>query len=787
MPRLLDDRAISSRAKSDAFSRLLQQLRGELFERLRSSSRSRVAREQILATTDQLIELLLLVDFVRQRDPSGLPSLEEVLSESRRPSIRELSERLASATKDVVLSHMFARYPFSDERRIPKSVLNCRVVSRLAEASRSTFGWAPPVTVFGDFHQRCTDSPLLAGSDIGRRRASSSRQAMGIYYTPPPVVDYLVHRTLRQVSAVKLRSRSARLRILDPSCGCGNFLISAYKYLLTYRSMSIEGTPVCARNIPLLSLQARLDLLRSAIFGIDVDSGAVSWTIRGLLLALWESVVVDGVNTRSTQGICFPSLKHNITCADFLDGNAARTAASRAGCEPCYDVVLGGPPFVRLQRLKQRSPELVARYRESFATAREGNFDLYMPFVEESLRILADTGYLAFSLSSSFLRNESGRVLREFIASNCRVQEIVEFDDAQIYTDASVRIALLSVRKQRKPCRTRYVVMRGRGSLRRNLGRLLAETPGSSRYVSVRSLSARACSGSDWLLEPASDKASCTNLKLVGARLADLSIGVRFGVRTGADDVFLLCPLSHSRGGNRVLMRTQGSGKTIELERSAVRPVVRRGDLDDGSIGAQRCLCVFPYDQQGRLLPERVFRRRFPLAYSYLRRSRLGSAGQHAKSRRAWYAFRTRNIGECLAAPKIVCGRIMSRLQFALDREGLLCHENMLLLLPDPNSIAPFLLLGLLNSNVIQRLLAHRMPRARSGSLTLRLRALHEIPIPMPRCLGEKMLCTKIERLAKQASSRKTSTEDRRRIQRQIDELVRELLESLLLAHDTAA
>ena len=113
-------------------------------------------------------------------------------------------------------------------RRIhPIAVFASDWEKRIADALWLVFRDHPlPLSLFGDFHQLCVANPL--GTDASRRYET------GIHYTPAPVVDYLVNAVLDRVFAGRSIDEIKRLRILDPSCGCGAFLIAALRYALRW-------------------------------------------------------------------------------------------------------------------------------------------------------------------------------------------------------------------------------------------------------------------------------------------------------------------------------------------------------------------------------------------------------------------------------------------------------------------------------------------------------------------------------------------------------------------------
>jgi Putative RNA methylase family UPF0020 len=181
-----------------------------------------------------------------------------------------------------------------------------------------------PVTAFGDYHQHCLSRPLHRPSGL---TSADEPRTRDVHFTPAPLVDYLTDATLRELGGPEPDSR-----LLDPSCGCGVFLIAAARFLAD--QYPEFGGPV--------RVQRLLDVMGASIFGIDINPHAVECTRRSLLLAAWEG---DPMGDHSQVRI--QDLRRNLVAADFLA--TTRPAEFPTG----FDAILGGPPFVRYNQLRK--------------------------------------------------------------------------------------------------------------------------------------------------------------------------------------------------------------------------------------------------------------------------------------------------------------------------------------------------------------------------------------------------------------------------------------------------
>src|SRR5262245_51582903 len=124
-----------------------------------------------------------------------------------------------------------------------------------------------------------------------------TKRAGGIYYTPANVVNHVVKQTVGSLLNGKTPRDARRLRILDPACGSGSFLLSAFQYLLDwYRSQYLAAG--CSRHSAQLyrapnggwrlTIGEKKRILAQNLFGVDIDPQAVEVTKLSLLLKILE-------------------------------------------------------------------------------------------------------------------------------------------------------------------------------------------------------------------------------------------------------------------------------------------------------------------------------------------------------------------------------------------------------------------------------------------------------------------------------------------------------------------
>jgi hypothetical protein len=282
LPALLGEAACPDPRVRKQFWNFLQGWRAWLHAQLCRSRPSETGSAQ--QAVDDLLSLVLLTQFIRDRDAAAAPPLGELGRQLAGASVRQLCQALQQHVASPVLKAIFDPECVLVSHPIPAKVWQSPFAHALIRASRAAYGARLPIPVFGDFHQGCLAHPPGPQSCIklpggtGRRRYEK-----GIHYTPGPLVDYLTARALGRLCAGLCPERIAQLRILDPSCGSGVFLVAGLRYLLT-RLGQERRSGAASETGAGLTLQARLDVAAATIFGSDLDARAVSSTIRSILL-----------------------------------------------------------------------------------------------------------------------------------------------------------------------------------------------------------------------------------------------------------------------------------------------------------------------------------------------------------------------------------------------------------------------------------------------------------------------------------------------------------------------
>lgn len=308
------------------------------------------------------------------------------------------------------------------------------------------------------------------------------RKAGGVYYTPQYVVDYIVQNTVGKLIENKTPKEVSKIKIVDPACGSGSFLIGAYQYLLDWHKnfYSDNGKPSKGKKDNPLTPEGNLTtaekkrILLNNIFGVDIDVNAVEVTKLSLLLKCLEGETEASIASqlRLFNERVLPTLDENIKSGnslvdtDFYDSQLDfgeekkikpfnwQKAFPEVFKQGGFDVAIGNPPYVMLQNLETR--EVFDYSLRKFESAKY-KIDTYQIFTEQSVKLLKENGLLGFITPNTFLKNIHSEPLRKFILNNCIIQEILLFNYS-VFAAASVDTCIFIFEKAKASKKSKLLV-----------------------------------------------------------------------------------------------------------------------------------------------------------------------------------------------------------------------------------------------------------------------------------------------------------------------------------------
>jgi len=320
-----------------------------------------------------------------------------------------------------------------------------------------------PVDILGQVYEQFLGKviSLTPGrSQITIDEKPEVRKAGGVYYTPTYIVEYIVAHTLGKLLEGKkpgMRGGGvSKLKIVDPACGSGSFLIGAYQYLLNWhRDRYVDDDPKKhskelyqgSDGQWLLTTQEKKRILLNNIYGVDIDPQAVEVTKLSLLLKVLEGESQQTLYTqlRMFQERALPDLDDNIKCGnslispDFYDNRQFRMFDDEyyrvnvfdwkkawpsifSGDNPGFDAVIGNPPYGAYLYEPDKA------YLRAKFIHQGYQLDSYLLFMEQSVKyLLSRGGFYGMIIPNPWLTNILQDSMRRFIVDKTIINEIVHF------------------------------------------------------------------------------------------------------------------------------------------------------------------------------------------------------------------------------------------------------------------------------------------------------------------------------------------------------------------------
>jgi len=681
------------------------------------------------------------------------------------------------------------------------------------------------------------------------------KKAGGVYYTPSYIVDYIVKHTVGKLlegktptevgpmldqrkqgrarkrpvhipngarkEAAKSHTRARKgaakspLRILDPACGSGSFLLGAYRYLLDWHlRWYTDNDPqewAKKKNPPIyqstienrqsaiatwrLTVAERKRILLNHLYGVDIDPQAVEVTKLSLLLKVLEGESQQSLDNqlRLFHERALPDLGHNIKCGnsligpDFYDNRQlsllddeeryrinvfdwhaefpqvfAPSPSKGEGrgegeqAQPGFDAVIGNPPYIRMEAFKELKQYLRERY-----SVHDERTDLYTYFIEREHDLLRDGGQFGMIVSNKFLRANYGAKLRQRLSNVATVHRIVDLAGLRVFRGATVRTIVLITTKGPTTTPAIYSPPPEKEtlvSLEAN-SRTLEDVADPLAYEVPQ----RALTADGWSLNRPEYAALVERLRGAGTLLIYIVDGrICMGIKSGLTAAFVI-------GTNEKddIIRTNPEAEDI------IRPFLQGRHI--------RRYQLQPPDEYLLYTYHGIDMSRYPAVIDHLKP--FNKQLENRATKQAWYELQQPQLAykSFLEQPKIVFPDIATGCRFCLDADG---HfgANTVYFLPTDS----LFLLGLLNSTLAHFYFAQTCAALEGpGEAYLRFFGQYLEGFPVPRIdltdrtekLHHDHMVELVERmlsLHKELAAAKTPT-DKTAIQRQIDPTDRQI------------
>ena len=627
------------------------------------------------------------------------------------------------------------------------------------------------------FEQSITELEILEAREDGRPSLNeiSKRKRDGVYYTPEWVVQRIVQETLgRRLEDMKFDcgwpahtedrlptldeitayERQLRdIRIVDPACGSGAFLITALSFLLDEWRVLRELRRQHGQIMPHggWADEQVHDILQHNLHGVDINPASVEIS----KLALWlhtarsdrplsslDSCIRDG---NSLIGPDF----FKRTLAAYNEEERERINAFDWQCtfpevfqRGGFDCVIGNPPYVKRQNFQKYHPDMATHLTRApelggeYHSTQTGNFDIYLAFIEKGLRLLNENGRLGYIAPSVWSVNQYGAGLRRVVRDGGHLWGWVDFGSYQIFDEATTYTALQFYSK--RPNNSVTVVQAPDG--------VISESPWDADDITLPY--SQLIFGNRWLLTTGVERRLIDKLQKTGKRLDDrgLTRNIFVGIQTSADHIYHLKKIGPNRYEEKP-EKGKRRGRVVEIEDRIMRPLISGSHVKRYTTPQTDTYLLFPYkliEGEMTLISASDMQIEYQSAWKYLQHheKRLRARENHKMdSDEFWWAYNyPKNLNK-QDTEKIIVPRLVYHLACAVDYRAEYYLDNV-----DVGGIhaarntSLYFLASIINGKVANFVFRHISKPFRGGFRSANKQFISPIPVPVTTDYDRKML-----------------------------------------------
>ena len=511
-----------------------------------------------------------------------------------------------------------------------------------------------PVEILGSIYERFLGKIIRFkrktknGHSVEIIEKTEVQKAGGVYYTPSYIVDYIVKETIGKKIEGITPEKVSGLKVLDPACGSGSFLVGAYQYLLDWhldyyyteeRREKSEKKGLIYKDASTheykLSIEEKRRILLNNIYGVDIDLQAVEVTKLSLFLKLLEK---EGkALSKDGQGSLFktseikkilPELTGNIKCGNSLissdyyneknltllgmeeqkkvnafDWEAEFASIFEAGG---FDCVIGNPPYVRIQTLNKTNRSAVEYYNKKYNLITSANYDLYLLFIYKGYLLLKKEGCLGFIQPHKFFQAKMGKKIKTLLKNETAISQIIDFTTNQIFKNAITYTCLLFLEKSQK---------KEFGYKKFELGEDFTKL----ENINFEPISYCMLSDDGWFFNIGKKNELLQKLKSQKYNFKCITKKIFKGSSTGNDKIFLFDLVEEKK--NTAIVKSEFSNVLLELEKNILKKFLYGEGVRRYGTYKNIKYLLFPYKKKNgkyELISLNEMKNEYPLCLKYL-------------------------------------------------------------------------------------------------------------------------------------------------------------------------
>lgn len=408
----------------------------------------------------------------------------------------------------------------------------------------------------------------------------NDRKVNGAFFTPTYVVDFIIKEV----------SPNNNDKCLDPSCGCGAFLIGLAEYYQKTFKKSVKET-------------IKENIYGSDILNYNVKRSKIILSLFGLL---------------------------NNEIIEESDFNIYNQDSLKAKWENKFEIIVGNPPYVKFQDLSDENRLYLINNWKSIET---GTFNLYFAFFELGYKLLTENGKLGYITPNNYFTSLAGLSLRQYFLQNKCVTRIVDFRHKKVF-DAQTYTAITFANKKANES-----ILFDKIKDEQTCSDFLISANGSPNYLKNLDVN-------KWRLLKTKEQENIMIIENIGTPIKQL-FNIAVGIATLKDEVFFI---DSSNEKNGYLTKTTENG-TFLIEKEITRPVYKISQFkSQEDIENNTLRIITPYHTNSKNavpISEEEFIEKYPKCYEYLHseKEKLEGRGKGKKVFSPFYIWgRTQGI-----------------------------------------------------------------------------------------------------------------------------------------------
>ncbi|OGU11801.1 MAG: hypothetical protein A2X61_06015 [Ignavibacteria bacterium GWB2_35_12] len=657
------------------------------------------------------------------------------------------------------------------------------------------------------------------------------RKAGGVYYTPQYIVEYIVQNTVGKLLEIcKTPEDVAKLKILDPACGSGSFLLGAFNLLIKWHEDYFSANPTKIiektgkqyfnlaylddNNITKLTAKMKGRILQNNLYGVDLDKQATEVAQMSLYIRVLEGLTGESIMQLGFHEALLPRLDGNIKCGnsligpDFInEGFFKLPEREKHKINPFdweeqfpfikekggFDAVIGNPPYLRVQGLQEYHSNIIQYLKNYYKSASTGNFDIYVIFIEKGFSLLNDRGYFGFIVPHKFFPSQFGENIRELITSKNALEEIVHFGSNKVFEQADTYTCLLFLSKKKN--KEFKIIEFGSGAdLESELNLIAKSKNKESNKFKIGFINHPEKSKDKWSFKSGEtggliDKLLNSNFP----KLNEITEKIFVGLQTSADDIYVLKVKDNKYLNYKNLksfkLFSKSLNEEVEIEKGLIKPFLMGRDVYRYDDPIFRNYVIFPYtiiNNSAVIMAKENIKEKFPNGWHYLLENRKVLEGREngKMNHDKFYAYIYPKNLAYFEQEKILIRELGDKPNMFFDNENFYHTAKIYsLLLKDKSNLNYLYMLGILNSKILNFFIKNT---SEIWGTSHKFKTQFLNPFPIPNLTDRKVkidMVSLVDRMLKLHKDKQTASDfDRKQIDqyiaktdKEIDKLVYEL------------